>query len=76
MFSHTFYPNFLFFLHDISAISVTFCNSVTHAESIMLHLDVISLVTREDGEILDRAWIDELWETMLDKHIASLLIHA
>ena len=42
----------------------------THADSVRLHLDTISLVMKEAEEMLEKVlvneWIDELWKTMFD----------
>ena len=48
----------------------------THADSVRLHLDTISLVMKEAEEMLEKVlvneWIDELWKTMFDAGSISI----
>ena len=38
---------------------------VSHSESIRLHLDMISFIITEKEDMLEKKWIDEIWETCL-----------
>ena len=44
----------------------------THSESIRLHLDMISIITTEEEDMLHKKCIDEIWETMLGEGSNSI----
>ena len=44
----------------------------SHAVSIKLHLDMISIILTEEEEMLDNRCVDEIWETMLGEKSTTI----